>query len=60
MCPDKFFYGLSQKMLCPNMRINTLVDVLNAVSGIGGEEIIMSEKTIADAKVCIDKMIELG
>jgi len=60
MCPDKFFYGLSQKMLCPNMRINTLVDVLHAVSGIGGEEIIMSEKTIADAKVCIDKMIELG
>ena len=60
MCPDKQFYGLSQKMLCPNMRINTLVDVLNAVSGKGGEEITMSEETIADAKVCIDKMIELG
>jgi len=60
MCPDKNFYGLSQKMLCPNMKITTLIDVLNCVSGKGGEEIVLDEKTIADAKICIDKMIELG
>lgn len=60
MCPDKRFYALSQKMMCPNMKITTLIDVLNCVSGNGGEEIVMDEKTIADAKVCIDKMIELG
>jgi len=60
ICPDKRFYGLSQKMVCPNMKITTLVDVLNCASGKGGEEIILDEKTIADAKVCIDKMIELG
>ncbi|HCC34765.1 MAG TPA: quinolinate synthase [Ruminococcaceae bacterium] len=59
-CPDKRFYCLSQKLLCPNMKITTLIDVLNCVNGRGGEEIALDESTIADARVCIDKMIELG
>ena len=59
-CPDKRFYALSQKLMCSNMRINTLVDVLNCVSGIGGEEIILDDETIKQARRCIDKMIQLG
>ena len=59
-CPDKFFYSLSHKLLCPNMKITTLVDVLNCVEGIGGEEIALDDETINDAKLCIDKMIELS
>ncbi|MCL2392016.1 MAG: quinolinate synthase NadA [Oscillospiraceae bacterium] len=59
-CPEKRFYGLSHKLMCPNMRINTLVDVLNCVKGDGGEEIILDEATIRDARMCIDKMIELS
>jgi quinolinate synthase len=59
-CPDKTFYGLSQKLMCSNMKINTLIDVLNCVSGNGGEEIKLDEQTIIDARKCIDKMIELG
>jgi len=59
-CPDKRFYSLSHKLLCPNMKITTLVDVLNCVEGISGEEIILDDATIIDAKKCIDKMIELG
>ena len=59
-CPDKFFYSLSHKLLCPNMKITTLVDVLNCVEGIGGEEIVLDDETINDAKLCIDKMIELS
>ena len=59
-CPDKRFYCLSHKLLCPNMKITTLVDVLNCVSGEGGEEISQDEKTITDARVCIDKMIKLN
>jgi len=59
-CPGKRFFGLSQKLMCPNMRINTLVDVLNCLRGDGGEEIILDNETIAKARVCIDKMIELG
>ena len=59
-CPDKRFYLLSQKFLCPNMKITTLVDVLNCLEGNGGEEITLDETTITEARVCIDKMIELS
>lgn len=59
-CPDKRFYPLSKELICPNMKSTTLVDVLNAVSGNGGAEIIMSDELIASAGKCIDKMIELG
>ncbi|MDR0871508.1 MAG: quinolinate synthase NadA [Planctomycetaceae bacterium] len=59
-CPDKRFYLLSKKLLCPNMKITSLIDVLNCLQGTGGEEIIMDRETIAKARVCIDKMIELG
>lgn len=59
-CPDKRFYGLSQKLMCRNMMITTLVDVLNCVQGISGEEMIMDSETISQARKCIDKMIEFG
>lgn len=59
-CPDKRFYSLSHKLLCPNMKITTLVDVLSCMEGNGGEEIILDDVTISEAKRCIDKMIELG
>ena len=60
MCPDKRFYHLSQKLFCPNMRITTLIDVLNCVEGVSGDKIVLDEQTISDAKKCINKMIELG
>lgn len=59
-CPDKKFYHLSQKLLCQNMKITTLVDVLNCLKGKGGEETILSQETISNAKLCINKMLELG
>ncbi|MCQ4021889.1 MULTISPECIES: quinolinate synthase NadA [unclassified Ruminococcus] len=59
-CPDKRFYYLSQKLMCRNMRLTTLVDVLNCVQGISGEEMVMDDETITQARRCIDKMIELG
>lgn len=42
------------------MKITTLVDVLNCLNGKGGVEIILSQETISNAKLCIDKMLELG
>lgn len=60
MCPKKRFYYLSKKLLCPNMKLTTLMDVFSCVSGSGGEEIILDAATIHDARKCIDKMIELG
>ncbi|MCL2082266.1 MAG: quinolinate synthase NadA [Oscillospiraceae bacterium] len=59
-CPGKRFYYLSKEMICPNMRITTLIDLLDCVKGIGGLEIDLDENTIKQARVCIDKMIELG
>ena len=60
MCPSKRFYPLSKEMLCPNMKLTTLVDVLHCVKGEGGWEVSLDEETISAARVCIDRMIELG
>lgn len=59
-CPDKRFYPLTKELICPDMKLTTLADVLNCVRGDGGEEIVLDEETIKAARVCIDKMIELG
>ncbi len=59
-CPDKKFYALSPKLICPDMKATTLVDVYNILKGDGGEIIELDEETITKARACIDKMIELG
>ncbi len=59
-CPDKRFYPLSKKLLCPDMKLSTLTDVYAAVAGKGGEEIVLDDATIAKARGCIDAMIALG
>ena len=59
-CPDKNFYALSPKLICPDMKATTLVDLYNTMLGKGGEEITLDEETIIKAKKCIDKMLELG
>ena len=59
-CPDKRFYPLSKKLICPDMKLSTLADVYNAVAGNGGEEIVLDDETIRKARVCIDAMIALG
>lgn len=59
-CPDKKFHILTNKLVCPNMKMTTLVDVYNCLIDEGGEEILLDESTIKDAKRCIDEMIRLG
>lgn len=58
-CPEKRFYYLSKKLICPNMKLTTLPDVYNVLMG-EGDEIVMDADTLSKAKKCIDKMIELG
>lgn len=58
--PGKSFYPLSKDLVCHNMKITTLPDVLSCVLGKGGEEIVMDEKLRMQAVKCIEKMIELG
>lgn len=59
-CPDKMFYPLTKRLICENMKSTTLVDVYRVLRGEFGEEILLDDETIAKARVCIDKMIELG
>ncbi len=63
--PDKEFYVLSKELICPNMKITTLMDVYKTCEGIGEDsgkafEIEMTHEQIVKAKVCIDEMIRLG
>lgn len=60
MCPDKKFHVLSPKLICPHMKATTLMDVYNCLIGKGGEEIVLDDSTINDARRCIDEMIRLG
>lgn len=64
-CPDKKFRILSKKIVCPNMKLTTLMDVYNICRAIGSNdakenEILMDDELIAKAKVCIDEMLRLG
>ena len=63
--PDKNFYVLSKDLICPNMKITTLMDVYKTCESIGRDdgrafEIKMTDEQIAKAKTCIDEMIRLG
>ncbi|MGN1345835.1 MAG: quinolinate synthase NadA [Eubacteriales bacterium] len=58
--PEKRFYPLSKNLICPNMKATSLVDVYHVLTGSGGEEIQLAEETMEKARVCIDRMIELG
>lgn len=58
-CPDKEFYPLSKRLICPDMKRTTLMDVLKALNG-GGLEIEMSPEVMEKASVCIERMLELG
>ena len=58
-CPEKRFYPLSKNLSCPNMKLTGLPDVYRALTG-GGEEIRLDKETLCKARVCIDRMLELG
>lgn len=59
-CPDKVFYPLSDKLVCRNMRITTLMDLYRCLNGVSGEEIILDDDVMEKAGKCINRMIELG
>lgn len=62
-CPEKEFYCLSKKIICPNMKLTTLMDVYKTLRNLDSGkafEIIMDDEEIRKARVCIDEMIRLG
>lgn len=58
-CPEKKFYPLSKDCVCHNMRATTLPEVLGCFCG-EGEEIILSDYVMENARRCIDEMLRLG
>lgn len=58
-CPEKKFYPLSKDCVCHNMRATTLPEVLDCLRG-EGEEIILSDYVMENARRCIDEMLRLG
>lgn len=59
-CPDKRFHYLSKSLVCPDMKMTTLADVLLCVKGQGGEVIELEPEIISGAQRCINEMIRLG
>ncbi len=59
-CPDKKFYLLSKNLICSDMKATTLLDVLAAVEGTGGEVMELADDVMNGARRCIDAMIALG
>ncbi len=57
--PGKRFYPLSKCLICPDMKLTTLIDVLDALEG-GGTEVTLSPQLQADAVGCIREMLRLG
>ena len=58
--PDKKFYTLSKNFICPDMKLTTLTQVLGFLKTGKGEEIVLDEQTLKEAKRCIDEMLRLG
>ena len=59
-CPDKQFYLLSKNLICADMKATTLSDVYRCLCDQGGEDIVLDDETLRDARHCIDEMIRLG
>ncbi len=59
-CPDKQFFALSKGLICRDMKLTTLPDVLGCILGTAGEEIKLPEETLLGAKHCIDEMLRMG
>ena len=60
---DKMFYPISSKLMCHNMKLTTLNDVLRSIENIDSGkafEIKMTDEEIAQSRKCIDEMIRLG
>jgi quinolinate synthase len=59
--PEKNFFNLSKKIICPNMKMTTLGDVYRAVVDLDSAfEIELSDGEISKARGCIDRMLELA
>ncbi|MCL2688417.1 MAG: quinolinate synthase NadA [Chitinispirillia bacterium] len=58
--PDKKFYPLSNKLVCPDMKMITPQLLLDVLEGKAGEVVALSEDVRVKARVSLDRMMELS
>jgi len=57
--PDKHFYELSPRMLCPNMKVTTLQKVRDCLA-TGSGEVTVPDDIAAKALAAVKRMIAIG
>ena len=58
--PEKKFYPLSNKLVCPDMKAINLQLIVDVLEGKAGEEVTLPEDIRVKARVSLDKMMELS
>lgn len=62
-CPEKRFYPISTRLICPDMRITTISDierVLKEIADGTAQELRLADETATKARHCLDEMLRLG
>lgn len=57
--PGKRFYNLSPRMLCPNMKVTTLVKVRDSLAELK-TAIDVPEPVLSDAREAVERMVSIG
>ncbi len=59
-CPGKRFYPLSKSLICPDMKLTTLPEILRCLREQAGEEITLPPAVATGAVRCLAAMMALG
>ncbi len=58
-CPEKQFYLLDDNLVCGDMKLTTLEDLLNKLEKLD-DEIVLDDDIMINARKCLDNMLEAG
>ena len=57
--PEKKFYPIKETMVCPNMKLTTLPDILSALKNPGRSTVRVPDDIRQKAKAALDRMLEI-
>jgi len=58
--PNKTFYPLTERALCPNMKRGSVDSTLRALEGTGGERVTVAPETAKKAIASLERMLEMS
>ncbi len=62
-CPEKQFYPMANRLICPDMRATTVSDIVRVLRKIGdgsAQELLLPDEYMTSARLCLDEMLRLG